>query len=285
MWTIEYASAHLVLRHQGTLPVILTCPHDGDTAPPGVPERTGQPPAPDCHFSKRADLNTRLVTMRVAQRVLELCGEAPYVVMAAFHRKFIDANRTRDCAFEVPAAATSYDEYHNTVRSFVDEVRAENGELGLLFDIHGTAGVASDPADLYLGTANGDTVARLLGVDEGALWRPRGLRGLLKAAGYVVSPKQRGVPETPELDGGHTVRTYGSACPDGLDAFQVEIAAPLRTEAAKRDRFIDVFAHAIVSAVDRYAAVHTMAVIQSLDAPSGARGESTQLVAGRLDRH
>jgi hypothetical protein len=30
MWTITYEAANLVSRHQGTLPVILSCPHDGE---------------------------------------------------------------------------------------------------------------------------------------------------------------------------------------------------------------------------------------------------------------
>jgi N-formylglutamate amidohydrolase len=264
MWTIEYTSSQLVACHHGTLPVILTCPHNGDAgAPEGVPERNGQGLPSSCHFSTRPDLETRLITMGVAQRVLDICGEAPYVVIARFKRAFIDANRPRECAYEVPAAQPFYDAYHDTIRSFVDEIRAENGGLGLLFDIHGTVGIPSDPAALYLGTANGQTVARLLRVDPKALSRPRSLRGLLTAAGYVVSP-QPGRPETPTLDGGHTVRTYGSFNTDGLDAFQIEIDDALRSRRDERNLLIDHLAHAIVSLVHRYADTHTMAAFQSV---------------------
>src|SRR5262245_61864778 len=194
MWTIEYQEDNLVSRHPGTLPVILCCPHGGSEQPEGVPERAGSDP--DCRpISKRRDNHTLEITTRVAQRILDVFGEAPYVVIAEFHRKYIDANRERKCAFEVPAAQKYYDEYHNTIRSFVDDVRVETGGVGLLFDIHGTLVIPEDEADLYLGTDNKKTVARLLQFDPQALWRRRGLRGFLgpEAAGYVISPTRSGI--------------------------------------------------------------------------------------------
>ena len=254
MWTIAYEEVNLVSRHRGTLPVILSCPHNGDRKPKGVPERTGS--APGCPpFTVNGDLHTREITTRVAQRLLDVFGEAPYVVVAEFHRKYIDANRSADCAYEVPAAQQYYDEYHNTLRNFVSEVRAENGGLGLLFDIHGTRVIDDDPADLYLGTDNGKTVTRLLQIDPQALWRRRSLRGFFEpeAAGYVVSPKQPDIEETKEVDGGHTVRTYGSSEPDGVDAIQFEIASTLRNDRDKRTAFVENLAFAIGNFAARYA--------------------------------
>ena len=35
MWAITYEETNLVSRHQGTLPVILSCPHDGNESPVG----------------------------------------------------------------------------------------------------------------------------------------------------------------------------------------------------------------------------------------------------------
>ena len=127
-----------------------------------------------CRFTTNRDRSCRAVTRGVAQRLLELCGEAPYVVMADFHRKYIDANRSADCAYEVAAARPFYDEYHRTLRDFVDEVRSESGGPGLLFDIHGTSGIDGDPADFYLGTSTGSTVARWLRIDAHSMSRRRG---------------------------------------------------------------------------------------------------------------
>ena len=282
MWVIRYEEKNLVSRHRGTLPVILSCPHDGKEVPRGVPKRTGS--NPDCPpFNTSRDLHTREITEGVAQRLLDLFGEAPYVVIAEFHRQYIDANRPADCGFEVSAAQPFYDEYHNTLRSFVDEIRAENGGLGLLFDIHGTRVIESDPADLYLGTDNGKTVLRLQQIDPQVLWRRRSLRGLLgpETAGYVISPKQQGTPETPAVDGGYAVRTYGSSQPDGLDAIQIEIASPLRDNRDKRAAFIENLGSAIGNLVDRYADAHTLAAFQKV---SFLSGDLEQLVTGQVQR-
>jgi hypothetical protein len=281
MWTLTYEKTNLVSRHRGTLPVILSCPHDGKEAPPGVPKRTGS--NPNCPpFKTTRDLHTREITEGVAQSLLDVFGEAPYVVIAEFHRQYIDANRPFDCGFEVPAAQPVYDEYHNTVRGFVDEIRSENGGLGLLFDIHGTRVIEDDPADLYFGTDNGKTVQRLQEIDRQVLWRRRSLRGLLgpEAAGYVVSPKQQGIPDTPAVDGGHTVRTYGSSRPDGVDAIQIEIAATLRDQKDKRAALIEHLGSGIGNLVDRYANAHTLAAFRKVYFLSG---DLEQLLAAQVE--
>jgi N-formylglutamate amidohydrolase len=273
MRQIEYAKTRLVSRHPGTLPVLLTCPHDGDEVPPGVPKRTVSPDGcPPLELDR--DLRTRVVTTGIAERLLELTGEAPSVVIAEYDREYIDANRTEACAFEhseQPSGAQKfYDEYHNTIRQFVDDIRAENGGLGLLFDIHGTGGIKGTPADLYLGTVNGCTVARLLRADPQALRRRRSLRSFLDAAGYAV------VAEASQLIGGHTVRTYGSHNPDGLDAIQIEITLPLRKLPWQREALIEHLAQAIARLVTLWADVHTLAVFRSIDLVTG------EVVAGQL---
>jgi N-formylglutamate amidohydrolase len=259
MWKISYQTTRFVSRHRGALPVVLACPHDGSKAPPHVPERSGSALPASCDFTKTRDLNTRAITTGVAQRLLDLCGESPYVVIAEFDRKRIDANRAPACAYEVEAAQPFFHEYHQTLRGFVDGVRAESGGPGLLFDIHGTAGIASDPADLYLGTEEGDSIARLLEIDPHAMSRRRSLSGLLTAAGYAV--KLNAAP----LGGGYTIVTYGTSHVDGIDAIQVEIAAPIRKSAQRRAALIEHLAYAIRTLVDRYASVTTLAAVQSLD--------------------
>jgi N-formylglutamate amidohydrolase len=268
MWQIGYDVTQLVSRHRGTLPVVLTCPHDGAESPPKVPERAGQGLPASCDFSIIRDLHTRAITAGVAQRLLNTCGEAPYVVIAEFRRKYIDANRedantVPNCAYEVPAAKQFYDEYHQTLREFVNEIRAESGGLGLLLDIHGTAGIENDPADVYLGTADGETVTRLLNVDKHAMSRRRSLPGFLEAAGYVVAL------DTPEIKGGYTVRTFGSSHDNGLDAIQIEIASTLRDDPDKRAALIDHVAFAIRNLVDRYASSATLASFQRADLRDG----------------
>jgi N-formylglutamate amidohydrolase len=251
MGTITYEETKLVSRYRGTMPVILTCPHGGDKQPPGVPnKRTGAGLPSDCRFETNTDRFTRTITRGIAQLLFDVFGEAPYVVIANFDRAFIDANRRAPdkCAFEDQDARQFYQEYHNTVRNFVDEIRADNGGLGLLFDIHGTEKIDHDPADVYLGTLNGEAISNLLNRDSLAMSRRRSLPGLLREAGYVVSAK---IPET--LQGDFTLETYGSSKADGVDAIQIEIESTLRTDTRKREVFIEDLAYAISSLIARYA--------------------------------
>ena len=276
MRKIEYSETRLVSRHHGTLPVLLTCPHDGNQVPTGVPPRTESPAGcPPLELDR--DQRTRAVTEGVAQRLLDLTGEAPSVVIAEFDREYVDANRSVECAFERPAqpsdAQKFYDEYHDTIRAFIDDIHAENGGLGLLFDIHGTGGIEGTPADLYLGTVNGLTVKRLVRADSKAMQRRRSLRGLLEAAGYAV------VAEAPQLLGGYTVRTYGSDHPNGLDAIQIEIALPLRKEPPQREALIEHLAQAIARLVVLWADARTLAAFRGIDLVTG---ELAPVVAGQL---
>jgi N-formylglutamate amidohydrolase len=284
MWQITYLVNNFVSRHRGTLPVILTCPHDGDEQPPGVSKRTGEGLPSGCDFEDDRDLKTSTITTGVAQRLLDIYGEAPYVVMANFNRDYIDANRTPNCAYEDPNAKPFYDEYHHTIRDFIAEIRAENGGLGLLFDIHGTASIPEAPADLYLGTDDGGTIKRLLQVDPQAMGRRRSLHGFLTAAGYSVLPKPPDLSAPSKLNGGYTVRTYGSSHADGLDAIQLEIDDRLRQDengSEVREHLIDHLAHAIGSLIPRYADIHTLAALQSINLYGGG---TPQVVLGQLQR-
>jgi N-formylglutamate amidohydrolase len=234
----------LVVSQRGTMALLLACPHNGMQVPPGVPKRQG---AAGCRFATDGDRETRDVTSSVAECVRDLCGLSPYVVIAAFHRRYIDANRPAECAYEVEAAAPYYAEYHATLRAFVDEIRANHEGQGWLLDIHGAAVVPEDPADVYLGTARGASVRRLLDRDPRALWSRRGLHSQLTACGYVVSPSGPGACPPAALEGGYTVRTYGSTQADGIDAVQLEIAAPIRVDDDRRHAFADHLAQAVVA--------------------------------------
>jgi hypothetical protein len=65
----------------------------------GSARRTATPP--DCPpFELDRDLRTREITTGIAQRLLDLTGEAPSVVIAEYDREYIDANRLAACAFE-----------------------------------------------------------------------------------------------------------------------------------------------------------------------------------------
>jgi len=104
---------------------------------------------------------------------------------------------------------------------------------------------------------------RLLNVDAHAMSCRRSLPGFLEAAGYVVSL------DAAALEGGYTVRTYGSSRDNGLDAIQIEIAPTLRDDPEKRAALIEHLAFAIRDLVDRYASSATLASFQCADLLDG----------------
>lgn len=259
MQTITYALKRLVRRHRGTMPVILTCPHDGGDTPSKVKERTNRATPTGCDFKTGRDRETRGITEAVAQKILEVSGLSPYVVIALFERKFIDANRNARCSFTDPDAQKFYDEYHNRISGYVTQILAQNANRGFLFDIHGTGVIKSDPADIYLGTANGASL--LPGFDRTDIFKQHGLHGLLKWARhktgffgsdtfkYRVSPADQTATETSAVNGGFTVRNYSSR----INCIQIELANTVRDDGEKRGFVVEDLAFAIMNFVRRHA--------------------------------
>ena len=260
MQLVTYDENLLVQQHRGTLPVILTAPHGGSARPAGVSVRNKADTPSGCDFQTSRDNETAPITEAVAQQILDLTGLSPYVVLAQYHRKYIDANRAEACAFTDPDALPFYAEYHAGVAAAVDEVLRQNQGRGFLFDIHGTQIIDADPADIYFGTANGASLPP--GFDRRNLFMQHGLHGLFKAArhrtgadgqgpifSYRVSPADATVPETSAVTGGFTIRHYGAT----VNCIQVEIADTIRNDPEPRGFFVDDLASAIVNFVRRYA--------------------------------
>jgi len=228
------APANLVLVREGTLPIILTVPHGGRQAIPGIEERNteGKPRGKGARFVKSRDANTDILAQRIADEIKQITGRTPYVVMAKFERKYIDANRSPEIALENPRARPYYDFYHNAIRRFIDEIRSKY-PAGLLIDVHGQSFV---PDVVMRGTHNGRSVTNL--VRRGgfrAVTGPNGIFGQLEANGFKVFPSNylptRGTFENAGLNGGYTVAIYGSDNPNGIDAMQMEFGSKYRQKA------------------------------------------------------
>jgi N-formylglutamate amidohydrolase len=249
----SYESVLLVDRLRGTLPVLLACGHDGTEQPEGVCARKREQFPAHCNFQPSRDLNVADLTRAVAEQLQGQTGEAPYVVIAGFHRRYIDANRSEECAREPGPAEAYYREYHTALRGFMDEIRAENDGIGLLLDLHGATRQADAPADIYVGTEDGLTLTALRqGTSDDALYRRRGLVGLLQAAGYAMLPSGFGEREHRAFTGGYTVETYGSHHADGIDAIQLEIVAELRRSVSCRARLATDLANALAGLLPRW---------------------------------
>jgi N-formylglutamate amidohydrolase len=93
----------LVLKQPGSLPIILTAPHGGTQAIPGVSARVVA--GKGDRYNAGRDPETDRLAIGIAAEIKALTGKDVYLVLARFDRKFIDANRPPEVAFDNPAAA------------------------------------------------------------------------------------------------------------------------------------------------------------------------------------
>ena len=229
----------------GGLPIILSAPHGGRAAIPGVPERKGDGAT---RFNPRTDTNTDILTEKLADALERKLGKRPYVVIARFHRKYIDANRRPQDAFESVQAKPTYEAYHAAIASACKEVTARWG-LGIVLDIHGQA---SQPGVVFRGTQNGKTVAHLLSRSgREAVFGETSLLGQLAKQGFaVVPPVGSSDPET-NYTGGHIVGTHGSRSGGTIDAIQLELGTNYRDSKTIAD-VADKLANAIAAFAKSY---------------------------------
>ena len=172
----------LVTYQAGGLPIILSAPHGGKDAVPGVPPREGKGVA---RFNPKIDSNTAVLTEKLADALEQKTGKRPYVVIARFHRKFIDANRSPGSAYESEQAKPVYDAYQQALAKSRQDVIARWGS-GILIDIHGQGAA---PETIYRGTQNGKTTTHLVNrFGKEALIGEKSLIGQLAKQGFNVAP-------------------------------------------------------------------------------------------------
>ena len=235
-------SASLVAIVSGQLPIILSAPHGGQEAIPGVTQRQGTGVE---DFNTGRDTRTDELAQLAARELERQFNAKPFSVIARFERKYLDVNRSTDAAFESGAVKDHYETYHGALREFIQRVKSQWGN-GLLLDIHGEG---ADTAAIYRGTQNGKTVKSLLDrFGSPAVSGKQSVLGQMASKGYKVLPSDNNSENETRYLGGYIVQNYGSHQPSGVDAIQLEFGSSLRARAnlerTARDlaRSIEVFA-------------------------------------------
>jgi N-formylglutamate amidohydrolase len=147
--------------------ILITCPHNGTHRPDKLRIRDKSNLPSGCNkaqFNTENDKHTRILATKIANRMHKISGKSPGLVIAGYDRKYIDMNRSRDCAYEVQEAKQFYDEYHQLISDHVEDICIKNKNSyirGWLFDIHGRAPDEETPEEIVIGTENGKTIARL----------------------------------------------------------------------------------------------------------------------------
>lgn len=251
-----YATNEFLHVQRGELPVIITAPHGGSLAIPGVPKRLGpEGERTSGKFVTGQDVQTFELATATAKRIEAITGKKPYLVASKAHRQYVDPNRPEKEAVEHPKAQIVHAAFHGQVREFVDELRKKFPQGALLLDIHGQATSADT---IFRGTQNGTTVMKMVekhGV--GALTGEQSILGYLAAKGVKVAPTNTPPgtpPETKGFNGGWIVRSYGSHTTNGVDAIQLEFGSSFRTDDKKREETAQFLAEAIKAYTEKYLA-------------------------------
>lgn len=206
----------LIIIQEGTIPVILSAPHGGTLVVPGATVRQGEGVA---QFTTVRDVNTDLLAQKLAEKVEKQLGGKPWLVVAKFSRKYIDANRPASGAYESKEAQPIYDAYHGALEKACKQVKEKFGS-GLLIDVHGQA-VRADA--IFRGTQNGKSTTLLTErFGKKAITGPEGFQGMLEAKGYTLLPPSQSDEKETRFNGGYIVQHYGSHTGFGIDAIQME---------------------------------------------------------------
>lgn len=223
--------APYVLVEQGTLPVILSAPHGGTLAVPGVAERT--------QGTTVLDTRTLELAQAIQVRLLALTGGKAHLVAARVSRKYVDFNRAVGEAYESTAVAPLYQAYHRALEAAVAAVR--DHPRGLLLDLHGQS---ADMAVIFRGTRDGRTA------DLPGLLAPGAFLPGLGAALPMVPGGPNGA-EHPDFNGGTIVATYGRLSPTGTQAVQLEFGLVFRGDGAAVEATADRVARALAEHLAR----------------------------------
>lgn len=239
-----------VIIKKGNIPVLLTSPHGGKLALPGVKIRN----SPGCCLI--SDSNTNMVVDRVVENLNDNhSGKIPYVVQALAKRKYCDLNRPAEKAYDQEEAKDYYDEYHNAISEAIIEMKNKfPNKLPILLDIHGQIEKVDD---ILRGTSNGKTYPFLFkkyGFES--MIGKKSILGVLESSGISVFPSCSIPSQTGELKGytgGWTVCYYSGIHPEKkfdnpIDSLQLEIGRSYRrpkTMLQKLEKFSFHLAEAI----------------------------------------
>ena len=244
------------------LPILFTCPHGGEDPMDSslIRHEKNYPSSCVCceKFETDSDLHTKELTKSIADKVNILSAGIVRRNIAQIDRLYIDFNRDVECAIEPTKDKRAKNEYHRyhkeTLRQIKEMCNQNPDGLSFLFDIHGTGlkkirdsnGVLQ-PIDIIIGTDEERSIHALTELDAQVWWNNNsGLIGLLKNKQIKVWPPNADEElKSTKLDGGYTIKTFGSSqFNEGLVAIQCEVIAALR-EYDQREQFAGVMAECI----------------------------------------
>ena len=229
-----YDASSAIISSKGTMPLILTVPHDGGEFLGMLPSRKKGVAVRDAGTRELAERTTSILEART--------GKRPYLVIARFSRKYLDVNRAEQEAMDSEDALPAYRAYHDQISAYIAEVKSKFPGGAVLLDVHGQS---DDPITTFRGTRSGLTAkALLIRAGQACLQGEKSITGVLAGKGYAVNPSvgAETLKEDSRFLGGYTVIKYGSQHAEGIDAIQLEFGKSHRSN----ERLAEDLAEALV---------------------------------------
>ena len=252
-----------VRQWPGTLPIVLSVPHDGGLNPADIPDRSS-----GNYFVTVRDSNARELAEAIRTALLQKFGKAPSLIVCELSRKKVDCNRElAEGATPHSASEKVWQEYHAAIDQASQNVLAHSPH-GLYLDIHSHGhalkrieiGYLLKPDEIRLNDAELNQpksvrehssireLSHLTPSSFAELLRgPQSLGGLLEARGIpaIPSPQQKLNAEDPYFNGAYDVLAHGSRDRPQLDGAQLEVPQPLRDTPEHRTKTAEALADAL----------------------------------------
>lgn len=252
--TSYFGRANYIEYVAGNLPLILSVPHGGNLEPAEIPDRTCGETVTDSY--------TMELAASIREKIMEMTGCSPHMVICHLKRTKLDANREADIATcGNQFADTAWNEYHTFIDSAKSAVERISGR-GLLIDLHGhghaiqrlelgyllsAVQLAYPDASLnQAGMVDISSIRSLAGMNVNNLTHSDLLHGLFSLGTMFAT---RGYPAVPGIDepwpfpgepyfsGGYITGRHGSSGEGTIDAIQIECNQDVRFEVTARNSF------------------------------------------------
>ncbi|OQS03822.1 Mitochondrial Carrier (MC) Family [Thraustotheca clavata] len=246
---------HLVEFRRGNVPIVLSIPHGGASSVASILGRwqlnnltqRSQSKTSTKRFTTFADTRTIHVGADASKAFQMLTdGCQPYLVIAKFHRKYVDVNRAPNEDAYVRDTSLSkhiYEKYHSTLLHTIQEIWLRFPMHDpLILDIHGQRaatcpflGISNVESKqlVYLGTRNGLTIHSMHSLQQSFVgYLHEALQDKAWLGVYPLAEQDKEgywwwEKERKEFLGGFIVRTYGFA-ETNANAIQLEFGASMR---------------------------------------------------------
>ena len=130
--TILYGSNNFVEYQKGTLPIVISVPHDGSLVPASIPDRTCNSPV------TVTDSYTRLLANEISTSLFNLTGCYPHIVYCNLKRTKLDCNRSlTNAACGNAEAMVAWQEFHSFIDTAQHIAQRNYNNNVFYIDLHG----------------------------------------------------------------------------------------------------------------------------------------------------